>query len=56
MLCLPFWVCSEKLLSTSKDGNEIEVDRKGFDIWKKMSKEVWFSKKSHPILVLLILL
>ncbi|CAA2978808.1 uncharacterized protein LOC111407016 [Olea europaea var. sylvestris] len=29
----------EKLLSTSKDGNEIEVDRKGFDIWKKMSKE-----------------
>ncbi|CAI9774936.1 unnamed protein product [Fraxinus pennsylvanica] len=29
----------EKLMNTCKDGNEIEMDRKGFELWKKMSKE-----------------
>ena len=34
------WFCREELLDIHKEENEIAIDSKGFEMWKKMSKQV----------------
>lgn len=41
-------LCREEFVKTCKDGNEIEIDKKGCETWKNMSKEV--SKNEIPSL------